>query len=275
LLSKKVPGWMNVAFLGRGARFKHASRVIEALRRDFRERGYQHLIFSGDATTLAFEREFELAADWLGVHDEKQLPAIAVPGNHDLYTRSAATQNLFDVHFSPWLQGQRVDKHLYPFAKKVDDAWLIAVNSSTANWWSFDASGEIGTEQLKRLETLCSTLGEGPRILVTHYPLRAPKRKPERRSHRLRDHVAALETAKKCKIAMWLHGHIHKPYILEAGGDLPFHTLCAGSGTQTHRWCYNDYTLEGDRLLVRQRVFNPASQRFGDGTTTELKLILQ
>jgi 3',5'-cyclic AMP phosphodiesterase CpdA len=245
---------------------------VELLRQEFGGRGFDHLIFSGDATTLAFEREFSIAAELLGVLDSKQTPCLAVPGNHDAYTRESVRRKLFNHHFAPWLHGQRVDDHTFPFARKVGHAWLIAVNSSTANFWSFDASGAIGPEQLARLKLLCETLDARPRIMVTHYPLRAQNRKLERRSHRLRDHKEALAAARECGIGLWLHGHIHKPYILAAGDDLPFPTICAGSCTQTHRWCYNDCTLDGDALTVVQRKYDLASHRFEDGQRTELQI---
>jgi 3',5'-cyclic AMP phosphodiesterase CpdA len=267
-----VTGYVNVRFLGRGHRFRHAPAVVEAMRADFHSRGFDLLVFSGDATKLAFESEFAIAAQRLGVGEPGQLPCIAVPGNHDYYTKRAATLDLFRTHFEPWLQGERVEGHPFPFAQKAGHAWLIAVNSSTANWWTFDASGAIGGEQLARLKALCSSLDAGPRILVTHYPLRASRRQVERRSHRLRDHAAAIAAAKECGISLWLHGHIHKPYYLEAGGDLPFPTICAGSCTQTNRWCYNDYTLDGNRLTIVQRKYSRESHSFSDGYRAELTL---
>ncbi len=272
LMSKQITGYVNVRLLGRGARFKHAPRIVELLRQEFISRGYDHLIFSGDATKLAFEREFANAAERLGVNDPAQPPGIAVPGNHDFYTRDARDRRLFDVHFKPWLTGHRIDDHVYPFAQRAGHAWLIAVNSSTPNWWTFDASGMMGPEQLARLRTLCSTLDGGPRIMVTHYPLRAPNRKPERRSHRLRDHAAAMTTAKDCGISLWLHGHIHKPYYLDVGPDLPFPTISSGSCTQTGRWCYNDYTLNGHHLQVVQRKYDILQHAFTDGMHAELQL---
>ncbi|MBY0458495.1 MAG: hypothetical protein K2V38_14240, partial [Gemmataceae bacterium] len=49
---KRTAGWVNVTLLGRGGRFRHAPRVAEALRRAFAARGFDQLVFSGDATTL-------------------------------------------------------------------------------------------------------------------------------------------------------------------------------------------------------------------------------
>jgi 3',5'-cyclic AMP phosphodiesterase CpdA len=272
VLSKKTPGWINVKLLGRGRRFKHADTIAAALRRDLATRGYDHLIFSGDATTLAFGSEFATSAKAI-LGDVTQLPpGIAVPGNHDFYTGFSVKEGLFEQHFRPWLQGERVDGHLFPFAQKLNGAWLIAVNSSTANFWTWDASGAMGVDQLQRLHALCERLDDGPRILVTHYPLRAPNGKPERRTHRLRDHAAALEACKACRISLWLHGHIHTPYVLPAGNAVPFPTICAGSCTQTQRWNYFEYTLDGRRLNVQSRRFDLAAGAYKDDFNTHLTL---
>ena len=61
LLSKRIAGWMNVAMLGRGFRFRHAPAIAPILVRELKERRFDHLVFSGDATTLAFESEFAAA----------------------------------------------------------------------------------------------------------------------------------------------------------------------------------------------------------------------
>jgi 3',5'-cyclic AMP phosphodiesterase CpdA len=272
LVSKKVPGWINVRLLGRGARFKHAADIVVVLREDLRSRGYDHLIFSGDATKLAFPREFANSAERLGVGDPSLPPAIAVPGNHDYYTGYAVSAGHFESHFAPWLAGERIDAATYPFARKVGPAWLIAVNSSTANFWTFDASGAIGPEQMDRLHALCRRLDAGPRILITHYPLRAPNGRPERRTHRLRNHADALKIAKECQISLWLHGHIHTPYVLPPTAEIPFPTISAGSCTQTNKWHYNEYLLAGNTLTVTHRRFDMAVRAYRDAGTTTLTL---
>src|SRR5262249_10182618 len=58
LVSKRVTGWMNVTMLGRGYRFRHATVVADALTRELKDRRFDHLIFTGDATALGFESEF-------------------------------------------------------------------------------------------------------------------------------------------------------------------------------------------------------------------------
>jgi 3',5'-cyclic AMP phosphodiesterase CpdA len=262
VLSKKVVGWVNVKFLGRGKRFRHATAVADAMVAEARQRGHDGVIFSGDATKLAFEPEFAFAAERLGVYDAGLPPAVAVPGNHDYYTRRDERSGKFERHFAPWLDGERVGEHLYPFARRVGHVWLVCVNSSYPSFVNTAARGRVGPEQLARLMTLCNKLGSGPRILVTHYPLRDQRGRIERRSHRLRDHAAALAAAKDAGIGLWVHGHIHHPFVLAPGPDIPFPVICAGSATQTHRWAHNEYQIAGSTLTMTRRVWDLAAGKF-------------
>ena len=73
-LSKRLTGWMHLR-LGRGRRFRDAETIVHALMDDIRECGCQHIVFSGDATTMGFESEFAAAARAIRF----DLPGIAVP----------------------------------------------------------------------------------------------------------------------------------------------------------------------------------------------------
>ncbi len=270
--SKRVTGWMNVRLLGRGRRFKQAPAVVAALMRAVRERRPDAIVFTGDATGMGFESEFLVAAKALGVTDETLPPAVAVPGNHDYYTRRAVRGGLFESYFGPWQVGLRVDDRPYPFARRVGDVWLVCANSSTANRWHWDASGAFGPDQLDRLRRLCAMLSPGVRVLVTHYPLRTARAEVEPRVHRLRDHEHALRVASECGIGLWLHGHIHRGFVLKPTGGLPFPVVCVGSSTQNNRWTYNEYAIAGTKLEGLHRVYDPDHDQFRDAGFFELDL---
>jgi 3',5'-cyclic AMP phosphodiesterase CpdA len=272
LFGKRVSGWVNVALLGRGRRFQHANAVVESLLREFRERPFDHLVFSGDATTMAFENEMAEAARRLGVGDESLPPVTAVPGNHDLYTVRAFHTQSFEKAFAPWQMGERVDEHTYPFARKVGHVWLIALNTAAANFWPWDASGRVGSAQLERLRRLAVKLDPGPRVVVSHYPLLTKHRKPEPRWHRLRDWRHARDVAAECGVSLWLHGHKHRWYFLPAGEEQPFPSICVGSSAQTNRWGYHEYAIDGWTLSAVRRVYNPATGAFAESETFELEL---
>jgi 3',5'-cyclic AMP phosphodiesterase CpdA len=273
VFGKRASGWVNVNFLGRGHRFQHANVVIESLLREFHERPFDQLVFSGDATTMAFESEMTEAAHRLGVWDTTLPPCIAVPGNHDLYTYGAVRRRTFEFAFSAWQQGERADPdHTYPFAKKVGHVWLIALNSSTANFLPWDATGKVGHAQLERFRKLARKLDDGPRIIVSHYPILTKHRKPEARWHRLKDWKQARDAAAECGVSLWLHGHKHAWYVLPAGEHQPFHSICVGSTAQTMHWGYHEYEIEGTMLRGLRREYQPETGRFADTETFELDL---
>ncbi len=272
LASKRFTGWLNLQLLGRARRFRHAPHVAGALVREIKQRQPDHLIFSGDATSLAFESEFRAAARVLAVGDPDMPPALAIPGNHDYYVKKPAKERLFERYFAPWQKGERVDDETYPFAQRVGSLWLIGVNSSSYNFWTFDATGRIGRPQLDRLKRLLAQLSPGPRILVTHYPLARSKGQPERRLHGLRDWREAMRVAAEGGVSLWLHGHLHRPFALETAQAAPFPIICAGSATQTHIWAYNEYSVAGEKLKAVRRVFSPADGTFLDRDAFEVDI---
>jgi 3',5'-cyclic AMP phosphodiesterase CpdA len=270
--NKRVPGWINARYFGRGKQFENAGRVIERFAEEVRRERPDCLIFSGDASGLGFENEMAHAAELLHVTSENGVPGIAVPGNHDYYTRSAAASGNFERYFAHWQLGQRVDDATYPFARRVGDFWLVAVNSATGNRWFWDAAGGVGIDQVLRLERLFESLDDRPRILVTHYPLCLASGEPEHRHRGLRDLANFLYVVKHGKICLWLHGHRHSPYHHQrsAYGDFPI--ICAGSTTREGSGSYGDYTIAGNRLLAIRRAFSPEEGSFREVERFELTL---
>jgi 3',5'-cyclic AMP phosphodiesterase CpdA len=270
--TKRYPGWINFRWLGRRFRFRQADEVLSILTAELRSRCPDRIIFSGDATAMGFESEFRRAAEFLGLADAKTPSGLAVPGNHDYYTPGVAASGLFERYFAPWQTGERIDGAIYPFAQRVNEVWLVAVNSCTGNRWFWDASGGVGSSQLERLDRLLQTLPPGPRILITHYPVCLVSGKRERRTHGLRDVLDLVAVAARGGVCLWLHGHRHGPYYLAKPELAPFPVICAGSATQSGLWSYGEYTIEGRQLRALRRVFDPTSRSFQDQETFALDL---
>jgi 3',5'-cyclic AMP phosphodiesterase CpdA len=271
--SKRLTGWLHLRWFGRGRRFVRADDVVAALVADLK--GQQRpdcVIFSGDATALGFPEEVARAATKLGVGDPALPPGLAVPGNHDYYTRRDAVSGVFEKCFDAWQSGQRVDGAPYPFARQVGPVWLIGVNSSAGKIWPWDASGRVGSAQLERLERLLASLPAGPRILVTHFPVTRPDGRPERIDHRLHDLADLLRVAERGGVCLWLHGHEHRAFHIDDRRLAPFPVICAGSATQSIRWGYNEYTIDGLHLRGLRRVFDPVHAAFQPGPSFELRL---
>jgi 3',5'-cyclic AMP phosphodiesterase CpdA len=267
-LNKRLFAWMNLHFAFRKWRFRHCEVVLQALARDL-QASPAHIIFSGDATAMGFGEEMARAAELLNV---STMPGTATPGNHDYCTITAKREGHFENYFARWMEGERVGPEIYPFAQRVGGAWLVTACSAEANFWPWDATGTVGDEQLARLEKLLSRLEGGPRILVTHYPVVSRWGWSEFFLRRLIDLDGLLRVAVKGGIGLWLHGHIHHPFYFEAGKHAPFPIICAGSATQTGYWTYGDYTLRGNTLSAKWRVYDEPSGGFRDGEAFVLQL---
>jgi 3',5'-cyclic AMP phosphodiesterase CpdA len=260
---KRASGWVN-ARLGRGRMFLDASTIAGIMAKDIRSRQYDHVIFSGDATTLGLRIEFDEVQRVLQP-DEGWPSRLAVPGNHDYYTRRAVKGGDFERVFASWQQGERVDEHIYPFAQKIGPLWLVAVNSAQANLFVWDSRGRVGRPQLDRVAELFRRLPPGPRIMVTHYPLCLESGGQELLWRRLRDARRLRDLAHETGVRLWLHGHRHTNYFRRADPSLPFPIVCAGSGTQAGRWSYNEYTFVDGQMHGRRRVWSPEAGGFIDG----------
>jgi hypothetical protein len=96
--------------------------------------------------------------------------------------------------------------------------------------------------------------------------------KQESRWHRLHDWARVRDTATACGVNLWLHGHRHRWYWLPRAANLPFATICVGSSTQTGRWGYHDYTIDGTQFVAQRRVYEPATRAFRDTEAFTLSL---
>jgi 3',5'-cyclic AMP phosphodiesterase CpdA len=270
--NKRATGWVHLRWLGRGRGFRFADQVAEALMEDLKRRRPDHVVFSGDASTLGFEEEIARAADLLELSRADGFPGLAVPGNHDYYTHGAASSGAFERHFARWQLGERVESAIYPFAQRVGHLWLIGVNSCTGNFWPWDAAGCVDRAQLEHLEILLGRLEPGPRILVTHYPVCLANGRPEHGYHGLRNLAELLAVAGRGKIGLWLHGHRHKAYHLVGSPAASFPILCAGSATQEGCWSYGEYTVEDRQVRAIRRTYSASTRSFNDTETFDFEL---
>jgi 3',5'-cyclic AMP phosphodiesterase CpdA len=271
--NKRLAAWANLRVLGRWYYFRFAEQILQKLMNDLHAEPPDRIVFSGDATALGFESEVARAATIFGLDSARPLPGLAVPGNHDYCTFTAADSGAFERHFGPWQQGERVDGAVYPFAQKVGHVWLVGVNAATGNRWAWDAGGRVDAAQLERLDKLLARLQGGPRILVIHFPVCTRSGKRERADHRLRDLNELVRVASRGGVSLWLHGHRHGFYYLPKPPQAPFPVICAGSATQEGYWSYGSYVIEGKRLRAVKRTYDPLSGAFRDAEEFELTLV--
>jgi hypothetical protein len=81
-----------------------------------------------------------------------------------------------------------------------------------------------------------------------------------------------VRVASEGGISLWLHGHRHGLYYFQKSAHAPFPIICAGSATQSYRWSYGEYVIDGWKLQGTRRSFNLVKEAFEDRETFELSL---
>jgi predicted phosphodiesterase len=169
------------------------------------------VIFSGDVSTAALVREFDAARDLLSPLREKWGDRfIAIPGNHDRYTRRSIRQRLFERH----VLGRETT---YPFVQRLsEEVAVVGLDLSAAR--RITARGFLPDEQIGRIADLVETTRkDSPFVIVVgHYPLAYPEGMRVSWQHRLPAREKLAATLLRAGARLYLHGHKHWRWILQA-----------------------------------------------------------
>jgi 3',5'-cyclic AMP phosphodiesterase CpdA len=199
LFNKRVLGFAN---WHRGRKTIHRAEVLAELVRDLKTQNADHIAVTGDLVNLSLPAEFAAARDWL----EELGPAknvSFVPGNHDLYVRSAARGA--ESYWGEFMWGDTGPG--FPFLRRRGPLAIIGLSSAVPTP-PFMATGRLGPAQLKAFATLLDQLaGETLfRVVLIHHPV---ARNPGDRFKCLVDAAAFREILEAKGADLVLHGHEH------------------------------------------------------------------
>lgn len=209
LLSKRALGNLNV-WLYR--RHEFIMSRAEEFAGDVLGTGIRVALMTGDFTSTANRREYEMAEAFVeGLHREG-LRIEMVPGNHDVYTFHSLRAKRFERYF-----GEYMPEDGYPALRRLPGGTpLILVPTVTPNILS--SMGRITDAEVARVAELLK-LCDGEAIVAGHYPvLSRTYSYAQEPSHRLRN-AAALHKAlgeSGCRI-LYVCGHTHRfSYVQDA-----------------------------------------------------------
>jgi len=257
-------GFSNLYLTGRVDHF--SQRSVDALVRAILDLSPDACVCTGDLTAMSLPAEFQAARKALEPIIER-FPFFVVPGNHDVYTRGAQREHLFENTFGEWSGGGQ-----YPAVHRLGDLNIVGLDCCEPH--PVLATGRISRRQLDGLDALLASgsLVDGYTILLQHYPLRHSDGRPHGPNTRNLVNGSELEAIlqRHAGIDLILHGHEHRGYRSElatprgpipivdpgAGGrtwsterDETAHfavfTLTDGMLTGFERWA-----LEGERFLL-------------------------
>lgn len=235
-VGKRTLGIGNLALRrARAFRKEHAPQLVARLE----ELNPDWLLLSGDFTTTSLPAEFAQALDALApllrTVGER---TVAVPGNHDRYTRRDIRRATFEAHAGPL-----APRGGWPHFRDLGGGlWVVALDATTSNgvgshgrftaahaealdrWW------EEKGDAVRELWLLCHFPAEEPKALIAHD--RGPQLLGAERLVRFLERTGVP--------VLHLHGHHH------------------------HRWLYRGaaapnvlYCNAGAPLLVRGRAAAP------------------
>ena len=199
---KRVLGRLNLR-LRRGRAFPPnlAHQVVAEIVR----RSADLVVFSGDISTTSMIAEFRAGREALAaVRDKWGERFVAIPGNHDRYTRRACRQKLFEKHFL-----ERPAS--YPFAGQVTpQVGLVGIDLSGARIWS--ARGTVTRPAIEEIgDAIAAQKRRTPFVIVVgHYPLALQAGVTPRWGRALPLRAQLLRQVADAGANLYLHGHEHR-----------------------------------------------------------------
>jgi 3',5'-cyclic AMP phosphodiesterase CpdA len=238
--NKRALGLANLLWRGRLARLEQAPAVLKAFSAQAAAQKPDLLVCTGDFSSLAFPEEFLKAADFLRELPIDNSRLLICPGNHDRYTRQASIEKSYERFLSPGFTSTK----LFRLGERHA---LIGFDSTATRPWLVTSWGRVYPSRLEILEQDLKTAQEEGReiLFYTHYPHYTPRGRPEGRSHGLLGAHRLLSLLARYPVRLYLHGHIHRPYLLKLR-TWPFTFCCAGSLTMNTSWSFMEIDTAGD-----------------------------
>lgn len=255
------------------------SELLTILHQDLQRTKPDHIVITGDLTQLGLPAEFAAARAWLQSLGTPNNVTV-VPGNHDTYV-----QTQWQESFACWLEYMAADKQsqptaaitglggLFPSLRIRGPLALIGINTAYPSRLHL-ADGTIGSEQLRRLETLLEQIADQHlfRIILIHHP---PLQDVVTRRRNLTDASSLLLVLKRQGAELVLFGHAHKTIygtletdagVIPVMGAPSASSLSSKDGQQAKYFLYNIVsTAKGWQIHMQERVFSPARWCFVSG----------
>ncbi|HSX10323.1 MAG TPA: metallophosphoesterase [Chlamydiales bacterium] len=237
LLSKRILGNLNWLFLRKKHFFEEQVEPLPAL---FKSLNVDLILFGGDFTTTSLIEEFEKAGRFV---KKCHQPWIAIPGNHDKYTKRSQRSK----HFYRYFANKRTEiAHPVEFFTLKDHAveahrvaphwWIIALDTALATN-PYSSEGLLSEKLESHLEEVLKLIPPNDSIIMlNHYPFF----QNDVARHNLKRGEALQQILQRHpRIRLYLHGHTHRHTIADLQlSDLPI-VLDSGSCAQGRKGAWN------------------------------------
>ncbi len=228
---------------------------LSALANTLKDLGISHVLITGDLSCTSFEKEFEMARDFVFSLKANGMNVFAIPGNHDHYTKQAYRDQIFYDYFdSSFSEATAALPPTMSLKKDKVSArylghqwWLIGIDTALATPL-LSSSGHFSQEIETNLEKVLTAIPSDHHILLmNHFPifeLESPRNRLIRK-----DALRAL-LLKFPNIRFYLHGHTHRHCIADLRpNQLPVVLDCGSTAHKTiGSWNMLEMNKEGCRV---------------------------
>jgi 3',5'-cyclic AMP phosphodiesterase CpdA len=210
LFNKRLLGFLSWRM---HRRRRYRPEILDVLRTDLDRVRPDHVVITGDLTTLALPAEFEEAARQLYAFGGPERVSL-VPGNHDAYVplRWASSWAAWADYMSSEAAASppRVPTDFtdFPWVRRRSFVAFIGLSSAVPTR-PFLAQGWLGAAQLGRLEHLLTRLAQEGffRVVLVHH---SPIDGTTDRRKRLMDAAELRSVICRAGAELILHGHDHR-----------------------------------------------------------------
>jgi 3',5'-cyclic AMP phosphodiesterase CpdA len=267
LIGKRGLGLIN---WHRHRKYVHRPEVLDATIHDLKTCAPDHIAVTGDLVNLSLPDEYNRARGWLQTLGPPR-DVTLVPGNHDIYVRSAV--NSPAKFWADYMRGDDgVDR--FPFVRRRGNVALIALSTAVPTA-PLLATGRLGKRQLAWLLEALDQTRELFRIVLIHHPPVTPRKRYLRR---LTDAAGLRGVLADKGAELLLHGHDHSRAVIWLDGPkakIPVVGVPSASARAPHgdenAAGYNLFHIDGEagnwrcELIGRERdasgIFRDAERR--------------
>jgi 3',5'-cyclic AMP phosphodiesterase CpdA len=246
---KRLLGYANWL---RNRRDAYQREVLDRIVADLMLQAPDHIAVTGDLVNIGLPQEHINALAWVESLGAAHAVSV-IPGNHDIYSRLGGDPGTarWSAYMASCAQGaEHAGGDDFPFVRMLGAVAIIGVNSAVPTL-PLVASGQVGADQLARLDRVLERLGRAGhfRLVLIHHP---PLPGQAKRLRGLRDAAELERILARHGAELVVHGHNHHNMLAWCGtgpAATPVVGAPSASLSRPHKAeplaRYNLYRIEG------------------------------
>ncbi|MBF0350372.1 MAG: metallophosphoesterase [SAR324 cluster bacterium] len=217
---------------------------------------FDHLLITGDLTSLGLEREFEQARTLLESLLNVPEKVTIIPGNHDRYIGKNTDTDLFQKYFGEFFTVNTIR------AIPLNDQWHLVGWDSTHPNDILTAAGTVRRSTILATEQYINRHSAASRyIIMNHYPVWFPDDHHVHDRHELYNLEPVRQwLLKQPQVRLYLHGHVHRNWFHRVARETePLIVVNSASSTaipEPFHSSFHEIMIEDNQVQIHPVTFS-------------------